>query len=147
MHRDRHTTLPDGVSPRFAEHVRSPRCNAPLPAPSGSAAMTGVCGDSVEVQVLLHDGVVRAVAGLPTGCAYTVACASAVADLAQGLDVEQALALEPQDVARALGGLPEDHMHCARLAVNALGEALADACGRERDERAKPKTEAGHAHP
>jgi len=26
----------------------------------------------------------------------------------------------------ALGGLPEDHMHCARLAVNTLGEAIAD---------------------
>jgi len=36
------------------------------------------------------------------------------------------LELEPHDVVTALGGLPEDHLHCARLAVNTLGEAIAD---------------------
>jgi nitrogen fixation NifU-like protein len=29
-------------------------------------------------------------------------------------------------VENELGGLPEDHKHCARLAVNTLGEAIAD---------------------
>jgi nitrogen fixation NifU-like protein len=40
--------------------------------------------------------------------------------------LDHALELEPHDVAGALGGLPEDHLHCARLAVNTLGEAIAD---------------------
>jgi len=46
--------------------------------------------------------------------------------LAQGRSLEEALQLEPEDVAKAFGGLPEDHRHCARLAVNTLGEAIAD---------------------
>ena len=63
---------------------------------------------------------------LPQGCVYTLVCASAMSELAKGRDLDQALELEPHDVADALGGLPEDHLHCARLAVNTLGEAIAD---------------------
>jgi NifU-like protein involved in Fe-S cluster formation len=46
--------------------------------------------------------------------------------LADGLDLDQALEIQPEDVETELGGLPEDHLHCARLAVNTLGEAIAD---------------------
>jgi nitrogen fixation NifU-like protein len=63
----------------------------------------------------------------PNGCTYTVACASAVSVLACGRSVEDALQLQPEDVEHELGGLPEDHRHCARLAVNTLGDAIADA--------------------
>ena len=49
-----------------------------------------------------------------------------MSELASGRSLEDALNLEPDQIAAALGGLPEDHMHCARLAVNTLGEAIAD---------------------
>jgi nitrogen fixation NifU-like protein len=49
-----------------------------------------------------------------------------MSQLVLGRDLDAALELEPQDVVSALGGLPEDHVHCARLAVNTLGEAIAD---------------------
>jgi nitrogen fixation NifU-like protein len=63
---------------------------------------------------------------------YTsIACASAMSELARNCKLEQALEISPQDVEAELGGLPEDHLHCARLAVNTLGEAIAD-CYRRR---------------
>ena len=49
-----------------------------------------------------------------------------MSELAKGRDLDQALELGPEEVVAALGGLPKDHMHCARLAVNTLGEAIAD---------------------
>lgn len=61
---------------------------------------------------------------------YTLVCASAMSELAKGRNLDQALELEPQDVVAALGGLPQDHLHCARLAVNTLGEAIADYYGK-----------------
>jgi nitrogen fixation protein NifU and related proteins len=77
--------------------------------------------------VRLHGRHHRQIGHIPRGCDYTVACASAVTDLAKGKTVDEALLLQPEDVERELGGLPEDHHHCARLAVNTLGEAIADA--------------------
>lgn len=46
--------------------------------------------------------------------------------LATGRSLEEALQLQPEDVVNELEGLPEDHWHCARLAVNTLGNAIAE---------------------
>jgi nitrogen fixation NifU-like protein len=54
---------------------------------------------------------------------------SAMGKLATGRDLAP-LELAPHDAADILGGLPADHLHCARLAINILGEALADYCRR-----------------
>lgn len=75
----------------------------------------------------LADDIIAAIGHIPQGCMYTIACASAVCGLALGKTLDEALLIQPEDVERELGGLPEDHRHCARLAVNTLGEALAEA--------------------
>jgi len=80
----------------------------------------------MEVFLKIESGAIADIKVFPQGCVYTLVCASAMSELAKGRDLEQALELEPHHVADALGGLPEDHLHCARLAVNTLGEAVAD---------------------
>lgn len=115
-----------GLSPLFLRHLEQP-CNLGwLEAPQGRAELTGKCGDSIAVQIGVRDWVLEEVAVLPKGCVYTLACASAMSALVRGRTLEHALDLTPEDVAADLGGLPADHMHCARLAVNTLGEAIAD---------------------
>jgi nitrogen fixation NifU-like protein len=89
-------------------------------------AAVGKCGDSIEVSLKIETGAIADIKVLPHGCLYTLVCASAMSELAKGRDLDHALELEPHEVADALGGLPEDHLHCARLAVNTLGEAIAD---------------------
>jgi nitrogen fixation NifU-like protein len=86
----------------------------------------GKYGDSIEGSLRIDLGTIADIKVLPHWCLYTLVCASAVSELAKGRGLDHALELEPHDVADALGGLPEDHLHCARLAVNTLGEAIAD---------------------
>ncbi len=74
----------------------------------------------------MDDATIQGIGAATRGCIYTVACASALASLVRGLNLEGALRLEPQGLELELGGLPEDHWLCARLAVNALGEAIED---------------------
>ena len=93
----------------------------------GRAVGVGSCGDSIEIALRLEGETIAEIGHVPRGCAYTVACASAVSSLAKGRSLDAALLLQPEDVELELGGLPEDHRHCARLAVNTLGEAIADA--------------------
>ncbi len=114
------------VDERFLEHVTHPRNLGVLEHPSGQAHGVGVCGDSVEVAIRVEDDRIQEIRVQPHGCVYTVACASAVSELAQGRSIDEVLALGPEEVERVLGGLPEDHLHCARLAVNTLGEAVED---------------------
>ncbi|MBW1897199.1 MAG: iron-sulfur cluster assembly scaffold protein [Deltaproteobacteria bacterium] len=114
------------LSRRFIGHANSPENFGRLQAPDGSAKGVGACGDSIELFLTVHEDRIKEIKHFPEGCAYTIACGSAVTKLARGQFLNKALELTPEDVARELGGLPEDHKHCAALAVNTLGEALDD---------------------
>ena len=93
---------------------------------SASATGVGSCGDKLQVALWIEDDIIEEIRCHPQGCSYTAACAAVVTNLAQGCTLEAALQIQPENVECALGGLPEDHMHCARLAVNTLGEAIAE---------------------
>jgi nitrogen fixation NifU-like protein len=111
---------------RFIRHVNVPSNLGVIELPSGRALGVGQCGDSVQVTLTVIDKRITDIRCQPRGCAFTIACASAMSELARHRRLEDALEISPQDVETELGGLPEDHLHCARLAVNTLGEAIAD---------------------
>lgn len=92
---------------------------------TASAVVIGSCGDKIKVDIVAKNEILVKVACAPQGCVHTVACASALSMLATGCSIEQALMLQPENVADELGGLPADHLHCARLAINTRGEAIA----------------------
>ncbi len=114
------------VGERFASLARQPKNIGSIKDPSGMGNAVGQCGDSMEVFLRVDNGVIADIGVVPHGCIYTWVCASAMSELVKGKEIDEALYLEPDEVAAALGGLPDDHMHCARLAVNTLGEAIAD---------------------
>jgi nitrogen fixation NifU-like protein len=118
--------LPGDVGEQFLRVARYPKNIGSLNNPSGQGTALGKCGDSIEVSLKIESGAITDIKVFPRGCLYTLVCASAMSELAKGRNLDQALELEPHHVAEALGGLPEDHLHCARLAVNTLGEAIAD---------------------
>ena len=58
------------------------------------------------------------------GCGATVATGSQITMMVEGETLEFAERLQPIDLDKALGGLPEDHKHCAELAVTTLKRAI-----------------------
>jgi nitrogen fixation protein NifU and related proteins len=111
---------------RFWLHASDPRNLGSCPDATASAVGTGSCGDKIKVNIVVRDDILLEVKWIPEGCVYTVACGSAMSTLATGCSIEQALKLQPENVANELGGLPVDHLHCARLAINTLGEAIVE---------------------
>lgn len=116
---------------RFWSYARNPKDACTCKRTSASATGVGSCGDKVRIDLHIENHILVDVGFKPEGCVYTLVCAGAISTLAKGLSIDKALRLQPEDVARELDGLPEDHMHCARLAVNTLGEAIADYYGRQ----------------
>jgi nitrogen fixation NifU-like protein len=114
-------------SRQFQHHYHLPYHLGILKKYHGKATGKGTCGDTITISLQLDGNVISKVGQHPDGCAFTVASASAVSVLALGKSVEDALRITPEDVEKELGGLPEDHHHCARLAVNTLGEAIESA--------------------
>lgn len=126
------------LDPKFFAHAQMPHNMGQVPNPNGRAVGIGSCGDQMEVTLEVVGNTIRRICHLPRGCVYTVACGSAMSYLVAGRGLDEALALSPDEVAEELGGLPEDHRHCAALAVNTLGEAIDDYYQTVWGARAKP---------
>ncbi len=98
--------LPGEVEEQFLRVARFPQNIGSLDMPSALGTATGKCGDCIEVFLKIESGTIADIKVYPRGCVYTLACASAMSELAAGRDLKKALELEPQDVAEALGCLP-----------------------------------------
>jgi nitrogen fixation protein NifU and related proteins len=121
-----HDHPPHLLDKRFYVHANQPLNMEAIPKAEGKATGVGVCGDSIDIYLSIQNQQIVHIGQIPHGCTYTVACGSAVSQLACGKSLDDALRMTPEDVATELGGLPDDHMHCASLAVNTLGEAIDD---------------------
>jgi nitrogen fixation NifU-like protein len=94
--------------------------------PDGAAFIKGICGDSMEMYLVIKDNAVADARFFTDGCNASRACGSAAARLAKGKTLKEVLRLSPADVLDAWGELPEGNVHCAILAVSTLHKALAD---------------------
>lgn len=114
----------DKVRDRFI----SPKHLGAIDGASGVGEVGNIlCGDTVKMHVKLQDGKVKDAKYQTYGCVYSVACADMAAEMVLGVSTEQAGRLTADDVAKALGGLPETKVHCSVMAVNALRAALKSA--------------------
>jgi nitrogen fixation NifU-like protein len=84
----------------------------------------GWCGDTMEIYLRLEDGTIEDATFVTDGCGATLACGSMLTQMVSGKRLEEAEWLLPTDLVDALGGLPEESMHCAGLAISALQNAL-----------------------
>lgn len=108
------------------DHFLNPRNLGEIPSPEGFARITGPCGDTMEIRLKVVDNKIVNISFWTDGCGTTIAAGSMVTELAKGKTVPEAMRISPDDVERALGGLPEDSRHCALLAANTLKEAIKD---------------------
>jgi nitrogen fixation NifU-like protein len=65
------------------------------------------------------------------GCGPTIAAASVASELMMGRSVDDLLHVKPEEIERALDGLPEDRKHAAEVAAGALRAAARDYRSRE----------------
>jgi len=111
-------------SSRVLEEARHPRNLGMMLDPDGHAALSGPCGDTMEIFLRLNGAQIELAAFMTDGCAPTVACGSMLTTMVRGKTLEQAAAIDAGDLIIALDGLPPEHMHCATLAVSTLREAI-----------------------
>ena len=113
-------------SEKTIDHFLNPRNLGEVPAPDGLGRITGPHGNTMEICLKVKDGRVIKASFWTDGCGSSIASGSMVTELAKGKSVLEAQKITQQDVLDALGGLPEDNLHCALLAANTLKEAIKD---------------------
>ena len=114
-------------SPTLVDHFLNPR-NAGmmrLPDATGEGEFTG-CGDLARVFLRIRDERVTEARFQAYGCGPTIAAASAISELVALRPMEDLLHLKPEEVERALDGLPDDRKHAADVVTEAVRAAARD---------------------
>jgi nitrogen fixation NifU-like protein len=81
----------------------------------------------MQIDLRLSDGKIQEAKFLADGCGATIACGSMITKMACSKTLDAANLITQEELLSALDGLPEDHIHCAELAVMTLREAVIDA--------------------
>jgi len=94
--------------------------------PDGFGEKTGDCGDAAAFYLTVKDDRIHTISYRLNGCIHTNACLNSIAEMCEGKTLSEAWEITPEDLIAYLETLPEDHYHCAELAVGAFYLALAD---------------------
>lgn len=90
--------------------------------------MTGniKCGDQMMLFIVVeHEKLVITDCKWQTyGCASAIASTSVMSEMVKGMTLDDAYNLSPKDVAKELGGLPDNKVHCSVLGDKALRAAI-----------------------
>jgi len=94
-----------------------------------------VCGDMMTFYIKVKDNIIEDVKFKTFGCGAAIAVSSMVSDLAIGKTLEEALKITNKDVAKELGGLPKNKMHCSNLGADALHAAIKDYMNKKKEKK------------
>jgi nitrogen fixation NifU-like protein len=118
--------MPNKIATLYDEYSQNPVNVGRMNDPSGAAWIKGLCGDTMEMYLAIEDNIVKEAKFYTDGCGATYACGSLATELAAGKDIYDALGISPKEIIDKLQNLPEDHRHCAVLAVSTLYKAIAN---------------------
>jgi nitrogen fixation NifU-like protein len=115
----------NGANPMNERH-KIPGNMGRMNDPDGSAFIKGLCGDTMEMYLVIADGRIAETLFNTDGCMSSMVCGSTAAKFAVGRTIREALRISPAGVLDALGDISGEDVHCAILAVMTLHKAVAD---------------------
>jgi len=90
-----------------------------------------VCGDVMKIYIKVakdkkKQEIIKDIKFQTLGCGAAIATSSMLTDMAKGKKLADALKIGKLDIAKQLGGLPENKLHCSVLAHEGLAAAVKD---------------------
>jgi len=113
--------------PKVMEHFQNPRNVGVLEGANGVGYEENpACGDVAQLFLRVEGGRIVAARFQARGCPASIAACSVTTEMVTGETLAEGERLGREEIARALGGLPEGKVHCSVLAADALHKAIRD---------------------
>jgi nitrogen fixation NifU-like protein len=108
------------------DHSRHPRHQRAIERPNASAeGQNPLCGDELQIDLRIDDGKIAEVSFHGQGCSISQAATSMLTEIVVGKSVEEAAALEGDDVTGLIGiPLSPVRLKCALLGLGVMKVAL-----------------------
>jgi nitrogen fixation NifU-like protein len=108
------------------DHSRHPRHQRAIEHPNASAeGQNPLCGDELQIDLRIDDGKIAEVSFHGQGCSISQAATSMLTEIVVGKSVEEAAALEGDDVTGLIGiPLSPVRLKCALLGLGVMKVAL-----------------------
>ena len=114
-------------SKEVMEHFANPRNVGVVEGADGVGEVGNpVCGDMMKITIRVENDVITDVKFQTLGCGAAIATSSITTEMAKGKTLKEALKITRDAVAKNLGGLPPNKMHCSNLAADGLHKAIED---------------------
>ena len=114
-------------SEKVMDHFQNPRNVGEIKDADGMGEIGNpVCGDMMTFYIKVNDNVIKDVKFKTFGCGAAIAVSSMVSEMAMGKTLDEAMQITNASVAKELGGLPPNKMHCSNLGADALHKAIED---------------------
>lgn len=82
------------------------------------------CGDYLTISIKVENEEIKKISFFVFGCVAAIATSSMTTELTKAKTLKDALTISDEEIANALGGLPEEKMHCSVLGAAALKNAI-----------------------
>ncbi len=113
-----------GYSPKAIQYFQERENIGVIENADQTLDLTGPCGDTMKISMNIAGDKISDAKIQVLGCPGAVASGCAVIDLAKGKTLEEAASIDLDALYKELERLPDQKIHCARLAIKTLHKAL-----------------------
>jgi nitrogen fixation NifU-like protein len=112
-------------SSELLDYFQNPRNVGEIADADASAQLENpACGDVLKLTLKVSGEQIVDIRFKARGCVPAMACGSALTSLVKGKTLREARGLQPDDLVRTVGGVPEASTHATQLALETLATAL-----------------------
>ena len=119
-------------STRVIKEYRNPVNFGFIEHPDATGQIKGPCNDTIRIDLKIKNNIIQDARFWTDGCGASLACGNMLMNMIKGKTLNDAQNNTALQLLKTLNGLPDEHQHCAKLAVHTLHETIKNYFTKER---------------